>query len=56
MEDKTAIVYLMQQKSMANKRVDALCKVKGCGENIEMSIKHVGSAVHVSEMSMNNAI
>lgn len=45
--NKTALVYLMQLKTLANKKVDSVCKVKGCGEGIDISIKHVGSAVYL---------
>ncbi|XP_061184341.1 uncharacterized protein LOC133192340 [Saccostrea echinata] len=56
MENKTALVYLMQLKTLANKKVDSICKVKECGEGIEISIKHVGSAVYLKWICRNTHI
>lgn len=46
-ESSTALVYLPQLIALAKKRVNPLCKVKGCDGVLDIEIKHVGSAVYL---------
>lgn len=47
LDSHTALVYLQQLKALAMKKVDPLCKVKGCGGVLDIGIKHIGSAVYL---------
>uniref|UniRef100_A0A8W8NTY8 Uncharacterized protein n=1 Tax=Magallana gigas TaxID=29159 RepID=A0A8W8NTY8_MAGGI len=47
LDSHTALVYLQQLKTLAMKKVDPLCKVKGCGGVLDIGIKHIGSAVYL---------
>lgn len=47
LDSHTALVYLQQLKALAMKKVDPLCKIKGCGGVLDIGIKHIGSAVYL---------
>lgn len=53
LQNKTALVYLSQLTSLARKKVDCGCKVKGCAERIEISVHHIGSAVYLKRVLQN---
>lgn len=47
LENKTTLVYLNQLIALAKKKVDSVCKVKGCGQVLDIQLNHVGSAVYL---------
>lgn len=40
-ENTTALVYLNQLRGLANMKVTKCCQVKGCGEDLDISVHHV---------------
>lgn len=46
-ENTTALVYLNQLRVLANMKVTKCCQVIGCGEDLGISVHHVGSAVYL---------
>lgn len=46
-ENTTALVYLNQLRVLANMKVPKCCPVIGCGEDLDISVHHVGSAVYL---------
>lgn len=43
----TALVFLKQLIVLANLKVTRACQVKGCGEDTNIEIQHVGSALYL---------
>eukprot|EP00105_Crassostrea_gigas_P017838 XP_011435768.1 PREDICTED: uncharacterized protein LOC105334131 [Crassostrea gigas] len=53
-ENTTALVYLNQLRVLANMKVTKCCQVKGCGEDLDISVHHVGSAVYLKWICCNS--
>lgn len=56
LDSHTALVYLQQLKALAMKKVDPLCKIKGCGGVLDIGIKHIGSAVYLKWICPNSHV
>ncbi|XP_022339797.1 uncharacterized protein LOC111134747 [Crassostrea virginica] len=56
LENKTTLVYLNQLIALAKKKVDSVCKVKGCGQVLDIQLNHVGSAVYLKWICPNSHV
>lgn len=45
--NETALVFLNQLIALANIKVSRSCQVKGCGEDVDFVVHHVGSALYL---------
>lgn len=50
----TALVFLKQLIVLANLKVTRACQVKGCGEDTNIEIQHVGSALYLKWICSNS--